>query len=251
MMLRVIASRTASAPCPASAGPFFVRGASPCPASRGRCRSIVKRVVRSTKVPIAELPTPRMRSPSQCPGTARSAASAGRWLSMISGETKPLPRLRTRPPAPATRVLINGFVADAHRPVVREVDLQPSGNLLRAPGPSPSPILSRTVPAALPRNGRTRDRSAARGHDDAGKSLLHISAQRRVECKLGRFGPTGRPIGMPLGSRRPILQPAAAGGRVAPQLTGDCRGCPPEATPNRLYGIALHPEQCDLLALHQ
>ena len=147
--------------------------------------------------------------------------------------------------------LIDGFVADAHRRVVREVDLQPSGNLLRAPGPSPSPILSRTMPAALPRNGRTRDKSAARGHDDAGKSLLDISAQRRVKCKLGWFRPTGRPIGMPLGSRRPILQPAAAGGRVAPQLTGDCRGCPPEATPNRLYGIALHPQQCDLLALHQ
>jgi hypothetical protein len=99
------------------------------------------------------------------------------------------------------------------------------------------------MPAALPRNGRTRDQSAARGHDDAGKSLLHISAQRRVECKLGRFGPTGRPIGMPLGSRCPILQPAAAGGRVAPQLTGDCRGCPPEATPDRLYGVAVHPQK--------
>src|SRR4051794_38884002 len=96
MMLRVIASRTASAPCPASAGPFFVRGASPCPARRGRCSSIAKRVVRSTNVPIAELSRPRMRSPSQCPGTARSAASAGGWLAMISGETKPLPRLRTR-----------------------------------------------------------------------------------------------------------------------------------------------------------
>ena len=28
---------------------------------------------------ITELPRPRMRSPSQCPGTARSSASAGRW----------------------------------------------------------------------------------------------------------------------------------------------------------------------------
>src|SRR4051812_49035157 len=74
MTVRVIASRTASARCPASAGPFFTRGASPCPANRGRCNSIVKRVVRSTSVPIAELPRPRMRSPSQCPGTALSAA---------------------------------------------------------------------------------------------------------------------------------------------------------------------------------
>jgi hypothetical protein len=52
---------------------------------------MVKRVVRSTSVPMAELSRPRMRSPSQCPGTARSATSAGRSLSMISGVAKCLP----------------------------------------------------------------------------------------------------------------------------------------------------------------
>ena len=56
----------------------------------------MKRVVRSTSVPIAELPAPTIRSPSQCPGTARSATSAGRSLIMISGETKPLLRLPAR-----------------------------------------------------------------------------------------------------------------------------------------------------------
>ena len=41
----------------------------------------MNRVVRSTSVPIADLPAaPTSRSPSQCPGTARSAASAGRSL---------------------------------------------------------------------------------------------------------------------------------------------------------------------------
>ena len=50
-----IASRTASAPWPASAGPFLIRGW-PCPVMRGRCNSMVKRVVHSTRVPIAELP---------------------------------------------------------------------------------------------------------------------------------------------------------------------------------------------------
>jgi len=34
---------------------------------------MVKRLVRSTRVPTAELSSPRSRSPSQCPGTARSA----------------------------------------------------------------------------------------------------------------------------------------------------------------------------------
>jgi hypothetical protein len=46
----------------------------------GRCNNRVKRVVRSTNVPIAELPRPRMRSPSQWPGTARSASSGGHSL---------------------------------------------------------------------------------------------------------------------------------------------------------------------------
>src|SRR3546814_3432089 len=111
-----------------------MRGESPCPASRGRCSSIVKRVVRSTCVPIAELPKPRMRPPSQCPGTVRSAASAGRWLIMISGETSPCRACGRAPCSQAGREftahcaltldaegLRDGFVTDAHRLVVREV----------------------------------------------------------------------------------------------------------------------------------
>src|SRR5579859_817657 len=46
------------------AGPLFLLGV-PCSAMRGRCSSIVKRVVRSTRVPMAELSRPTMRSPSQ------------------------------------------------------------------------------------------------------------------------------------------------------------------------------------------
>lgn len=41
-------------------------------------------VVRSTSVPIAERCNPMIRSPSQCPGTARSATSAGRSLISVS-----------------------------------------------------------------------------------------------------------------------------------------------------------------------
>jgi hypothetical protein len=38
---------------------------------------MVKRLVRSTSVPIAERSSPMIRSPSPWPGTARSSASAG------------------------------------------------------------------------------------------------------------------------------------------------------------------------------
>ena len=82
-------------------GPFFTRGPLPWPGMGGRWSSIVKRVVRSTSVPIAELPSPRIRSPSQWPGTARSAASAGRSLIITSGVTKDLPRPRRRDSAGA------------------------------------------------------------------------------------------------------------------------------------------------------
>src|SRR3546814_9117969 len=57
--------------------------------------------------------------------------------------------------------------------------------------------LSRAMPAALPRHGGTRNGNTIRGEDDAGKSLLHISAQGCVERKLGRFGATRRSISMP------------------------------------------------------
>ena len=53
MIVEVIASRTASAPCPARAGPFLTLSR-PRSAILGRWSSIVNRVVRSTKVPIAE-----------------------------------------------------------------------------------------------------------------------------------------------------------------------------------------------------
>ena len=57
----------------------------PWPAMRGGASSRVKRVVRSTKVPIAELPKTRDKvSFPVAHGCARSAASAGRWLIMIS-----------------------------------------------------------------------------------------------------------------------------------------------------------------------
>ena len=49
----------------------------------------MKRVVRSTSVPIADLlAAPAIRSPSQWPGTARSSTSAGRSLIMTMGSPK-------------------------------------------------------------------------------------------------------------------------------------------------------------------
>src|SRR5215213_7619400 len=87
--------------------------------------------------------------------------------------------------------LIDGFVADAHGRVVRKVDRQASGNLLRAPGSGPPPILSLAMPAALPGDSRTGNGNTARSDDDASQSLLDISAQARVEGKLRRLRAPG------------------------------------------------------------
>jgi wax ester synthase-like acyl-CoA acyltransferase family protein len=71
----------------------------------GSGTSMVNRVVRSTSVPIADVPAvPISRPPSQCPGTARSAASAGRSLATgRSSQAIPASADGPRTPPPAAR----------------------------------------------------------------------------------------------------------------------------------------------------
>src|SRR4051794_8943988 len=264
-----MASRTASAPCPASAGPFFARGPHPWPAMGGRWSSIVNRVVRSTRVPIAEPPEPRMRSPSQWPGTARSAASAGRSLIKISGPTKPLlrPRVRARgtrsAPGPQARGqlatqraaaldverLIDRLVRDAHRVIIREVQRQSVGDLRRAPRVGPAAVFAASVTAPDPAHIRTRYGPAVGRRDFAGEPLLHVLTQPRVGGQLGRLRPPRPPLGMPLRGRGPILQPAAAGRGVAAQLARDRRRSPPDTPRDLPHPAPAGLQQRDLLAL--
>src|SRR5690625_7281311 len=68
----------ASAPYPPRAGPFLVGATLPHLGSLGRCTRRIERLCRSTTVPMADRLVPMIKSPSQCPGTARSLASAGR-----------------------------------------------------------------------------------------------------------------------------------------------------------------------------
>src|SRR5882757_6362416 len=117
--------------------------------------------------------------------------------------------------------LIDGFMADAHGLIVREVDRQAASNLLRAPGVCPPPMLPRSVPAAFPVHSRARSRSTTRSDDEPSQPLLHIGSQCRVERKLRRLWAACRSLGMPLRCRRAILQIAASGRGVAPQLPRD------------------------------
>ncbi|MGY3412853.1 hypothetical protein ACVWZV_009019 [Bradyrhizobium sp. GM5.1] len=77
---------------------------------------------------------------------------------------------------------------------------------------------------------------------------LDIFSQGLIERTNGGWRTTRQALAI---DHATFVQPAAAGGRVAPQFTGDCRSSPPQATSNLLYGMALHLEKCDLLALNQ
>lgn len=96
-----MASRARSAPCPS-----------------GRRGGIVKRVVRSTSIPIADLLAAlAIESPSQRPGSARPPASAGRSPTMAIGvpgarrPSAPVPPRLARPLRDARRL---GRAREAH-----------------------------------------------------------------------------------------------------------------------------------------
>ena len=191
----------------ACAWPYFSRAPEPWPAIGGKWSSMMNRVVRSPSVPIAELPGPRIRSPSLWPGTARSATSAGSSLIMTSEVTKLLPRPRVqargnhnaRPCAQTggqigaqcssaldMERLVDGLVADALGLVAWEIKPQAAGDLLRAPGSGPSSVLPRTVLAALPWHNRINDCRAAWCADHASQPVLNCPRCVALTAGLGR-----------------------------------------------------------------
>src|SRR6476620_5461086 len=101
--------------------------------------------------------------------------------------------------------LVDRLMADAHGLIVWEVDRQAAGELLRTPGVCPSPVLPRPVSAAFPGHRRAGNSRAARGHDGACQSLLHIGSQCRVARKLCLLGAASGPLGVPLRCCRAIL----------------------------------------------
>ena len=177
----------------------------PWPGMGGRCSSIVNRVVRSTRVPIVELCSPRIRSPSQWPGTARSSASAGRWVIMIWGLTNLLPRcwvraLGTRSARPVRRTshefafersstlhverLVDGFVRYSHGLIMGEIDPEPVRDLLGAPRACPASILSWPVTATDPAHLGSWHELAIGAGDNATKAILNIPAKLVVLSEL-------------------------------------------------------------------
>src|SRR6266581_401646 len=258
VMVAASASRTASAPCPASAGPFFALGPVPWPCMGGRCSSIVNRVVRSARVPIAELFSPMMRSPSQCPGTARSSASAGRSLIMISGRGAQRPagaqargELAAKGPAALdVQGLVDRLVRDPHGIIIGEVRPQPVRDLLRAPRGRPAPVLAAPVTPTDPADVRAFRPGPILGPPHrAGEPVLDIAPQRLVHGQPGGLRAPGPPAGVPLGRAGPVLQAAAAGRGIAPQLPGNRRCRPTQLARDLADTDAPRIQDSDLLAL--
>src|SRR5215475_13542335 len=121
---------------------------------RGILTSIMKRVLRSTSVAMCVSFAPVRRSPSQCPGTARSSISAGRSRMETISRICPCPLFAlwlfgvTHPPRSTQlrrqlllqhaagldeEAAIDCFVRYLHVLVGWELLLQPAGDLLRRP----------------------------------------------------------------------------------------------------------------------
>ena len=150
---------------------------------RGRWRKIVNRVVLFTNFPIAELPSPRIRYPSQWPGTARSAASAGRSLIMISEATKRRPFL---------------------------VRFCGKCNLFRASGRSPPSMLSAAWFPSFPCYRWSNDFLTIIILYRTGKSGPNLLPQSIIHYQFCLLWPMRRPVGVPLGCGGAIVKTTTA-----------------------------------------
>src|SRR3954470_6752082 len=154
-------------------------------------------------------------------GLAPSAAARPRHPERPPGAQASGQLAAQRPAALHVQRLVDGFVADPHGLIVREVEPQTASDLFRAPGRGPPPVLPPPVPAALPRHDRPVHRRPVRGDDETGEPVLHVPPQRLVDRQLGRLRTAGGAGSVPLGGRGPVRQTAAARGGVAAQLARD------------------------------
>ena len=147
--------------------------------------------------------------------------------------------------------LIDRLMTDPHRlifgPVPRIVDPKTVRDLLRTPGPGPSPVLPRPMPTTVPDDAWPLDHRSIRCRDPTRKPILHIAPQRLIRCQLGWLRPFGGSISMPLRRRCSVVQATASGRRVAPHLAGDRRRCSLQPASNMTYASSLGAQKSNLL----
>ena len=177
-----------------------------------------------------------IRSPSQWPGTARSAASAGPFgdVDHVRDPVLALPRLPARfphgPPGPQTpgqivfqrsaglhiQRLVDGFGTHLHLRLIGELELQPASDLLRG-------VL-------------------------LGQVRLHDPTQHQIGGQLRRLRPRRPLISQRVRRRGPVATPFVA---VASQLPRHRRRRPADRCGDRSDRVAAGPGDGDLLPLRQ
>src|SRR5699024_10597902 len=109
--------------------------------------------------------------------------------------------------------LVDRFVADTHGLIIRVIELQPVGDLLRAPRPRPPSISPVRLIQALPgRRGRSRNDRAVGSADVACEPFLDVLPQPRVRHEFGGLGPLRGPLCLPLRHPSAVLLLTATGG---------------------------------------
>ncbi|CAB3775235.1 hypothetical protein LMG29542_08617 [Paraburkholderia humisilvae] len=149
---------------------------------------------------------------------------------------RPGPRYAQRPPcaktadqltlegAPALDIesLVNCFVRDAHGFVIREVELQPFGNLLGRPAIDPFTVTAMRLASPFERRlPRPSSLTAISVANLALQTVLHVVVQPWVSHQFRRFRSFGNQFCLPLRNRSPILKPAATSCSVTCQFPGD------------------------------
>src|SRR3984885_2023508 len=145
--------------------------------------------------------------------------------------------------------LVDRFVRDPHRLIIREVQTQPIGDLLRAPGLRPAPVLAATATPTDPDDLRATHYDAARVLHRPGETVLHIPPQLSIDSQLGRLRTLPTSVRVPLRSAGPIRETTTTSRSVTAQLAGDRRRRPTEPTCNLTNATPAGSQQRDLLPL--
>ena len=181
----------------------------------GRWISNTNRVERSTRVPIAEpFSRPMIRSPSQCPGTARSAASAGRWLIEIVPTS--FPRRSSGSWAPRLRVArpdADGLPGRASTP--RGTGRTSTGRSSRH-RPARRVVGNSTASTLAICRGDQSSSSPATTKSRNGPGWASFAGFARPASPSARAGPQRPVVPGPVEVRFSLRSP-----RLSPQLTGD------------------------------
>src|SRR5215210_4386403 len=126
-------------------------------------------------------------------------------------------------PALDEQSLVDRLVRDPHGRIIGEIEVQPMGDLLRAPGHRPAAVLASPVTTTNPPNARTCQMRPVKFRHGARETILHVLTERIVDGELRSFRSSRTPIGMPLGRQGTVVQIAAAGCGISAQFPRDRR----------------------------